>query len=185
MANERKSRQFNTYGNVAYQPEFDQSAAPSRRSVQRPRREEEGVRRPRVQPRTRTVARPDVEVRQQTAVAPFAIVGFVAVALCALLLVMTSAQIAMVNDETVALRSTLSDLQDEEKVLLAQYELAFDLAAIEEMFTADGSMVKAGSGQTVYLDLSEGDNVVYYEAAESGLSGFVRQVEQFLAELVS
>lgn len=183
MATERRTSGYRTYGSVAYQPEFEQNTV--RRSAQRPRREEEQVRRPRVQPRTRTVTRPDVEVRQQSAVAPFAIVGFIAIALCALLLVMTSAQIAMTNDEIVTLRSTLSDLQDEEKTLLAEYELAFDLAAIEEQFTADGSMVKGGSGQTVYLDLSEGDSVVYYEASEQGLSGLVRQIEQFLSGLLS
>ena len=185
MATERRTTRYRTYGSVAYQPEFEQSAAPARRSAQRPRREEEQVRRPRVQPRTQTVARPSVEVRQQSAVAPFAIVGFIAVALCALMLVMTSAQLAMVNDETVELRATLAELQDEEKTLLAQYELAFDMAAIEDLFTSDGSMVRASSGQTVYLDLSQGDNVVYYEAAQSGLSGLVRQVEQFLADLLS
>ena len=183
MAADRRTSQYRTYGSVAYQPEFEQSAP--RRNAQRPRHEEERVRRPRVQPRTQTVTRPNVEVRQQSAVAPFAIVGFIAIALCALFLVMTSAQIAMVNDQTVELRSTLSDLQDEEKVLMAQYELAFDLAAIEKQLTADGTMVRAGSGQTVYLDLSEGDNVVYYEAAEDGLSGFVRRVEQFLSNLLS
>ena len=184
MAAERRTtNRYRTYGSVAYQPEFEQNAV--RRSAQRPRREEERVRRPRVQPRTQTVTRPSVEVRQQSAVAPFAIVGFIAVALCALLLVMTSAQVAMVNDQTVDLRSQLSDLKDEEKVLLAQYELAFDLAAIEKQLTADGSMVKAGSGQTVYLDLSEEDNVVYYEAAEDGLSGLVRRAEQWLSDLLS
>lgn len=182
MANERRVK-YNTYGSVAYQPEY--AAAPARRSTQRPRREEEQVRRPRVQPRTRTVARPDVEVRQQTAVSPFAIVGFVAVALCALLLVMTSARLAVANDEIVDLRSTLSELQDEERMLLAEYELAYDLAAIEAQFTADGSMVKAGANQTVYLDLSEDDNVVYYENAEEGLSGFIRRAEQFLSDLLS
>ena len=181
MATERRTRRYETYGSVAYQPEYERgSAAPARRA-----REPERVRRPRVQPRTQTVARPSVEVRPQGAVAPFAIVGFLAVAVCALLLVMTSAQLAMVNDEMVTLKSTLADLQDEEKVLQAKYELAYDLAAIEAELTADGSMVKASSGSTVYLDLSGGDNVVYYEGAEQGLSGLVRQAEQFLTGLLS
>lgn len=181
MATERRTRRYETYGSSAYQPEYERgTAAPARRA---PRTEP--VRRPRVQPRTRTVARPQLEVRPQSAVAPFAIVGFAAVLLCALLLVMTSARLAMVNDETVTLRSTLSDLQAEEKVLTAQYELAYDLAAIEEMFTSNGSMVKAGVGNTVYLDLSNGDNVVYYDSAEQGLSGLVRQVEQLLSGLLS
>lgn len=183
MANERRATQYRTYGSAAYQPEYEGNTV--RRSGQRTRRHEEPVRRPKVQPRTQPVSRPSVEVRQQGAVSPFAIVGFLAVALCALLLVMTSARLAMVKDETVELRSQLAALQQEEKILMAQYELAFDLNEIEDMFTADGSMVKAGSGQTAYLDLSEGDNVVYYEAAEGGLSGFVRQVEKLIADLLS
>lgn len=181
MATERRTRRYETFGSAAYQPEYERgSAAPARRAPQA-----EPVRRPRVQPRTRTVARPQVEVRPQGAVAPFAIAGFMAVLLCALLLVMSSAQLAMVNDETVTLRSTLSELQAEEKVLTAQYELAYDLTAIEEMLTADGSMVKAAAGHTVYLDLSGGDNVVYYESAQQGLSGLIRRVEQLLTGLLS
>ncbi len=181
MANERRTRRYDTYGSLAYQPEYQRgTAAPARRAhepVRQPR--------PRVQPRTKTAARPQVEVRAQGAVAPFAIIGFMAVALCALLLVMTSARLAMTNDEIVDLNSALSELQSEEKILQAKYELAFDLNAIEAQMISDGSMVKATSGQTVYLDMSEGDNVVYYEAAEQGISGLIRQVEQFLSNLLS
>lgn len=124
-------------------------------------------------------------VRPQSAVSPFAIIGFAAVALIALLVVMTSAQLAMVNDETVDLKATLSDLQDEEKILRAQYELAYDLSAIEDQLVAEGSMVKAGSANTVYLDLSGGDSVTYYAASERGLSGLLRQAEQILSDLLS
>ena len=181
MANERRTRKYDTYGSLAYQPEYQRgTAAPARRAqepVHQPR--------PRVQPRTQTAARPQVEVRKQSAVAPFAIIGFVAVALCALMLVMTSAQLAMANDEIVDLNSSLSELKSEEKVLQAKYELAFDLSAIENQMISSGTMVKASSGQTTYLDLSEGDNVVYYAAAERSFAGMIRQVEQFLAGLLS
>lgn len=180
MANERRARKYDTYGSLAYQPEYQRgTAAPARRQepVHQPR--------PRVQPRTQTAVRPQVEVRKQSAVAPFAIIGFVAVALCALLLVMTSAQLAMANDEIVDLNATLSELQSEEKVLQAKYELAFDLNEIESQMISSGSMVKASAGQTTYLDLSAGDNVVYYAAAEQGLSGLIRQIEQFLAGLLA
>ncbi len=184
MAEERRTRRYRTYGSAAYQPEYERQTAPVRRAPQRGR-PEEPVRRPRVQPRTRTITRPDVKVRPQGAVAPFAIVGFLAVALCALLLVMTSAQLAMANDETVELRTTLASLQAEEKTLRTQAELAYDLSEIERQLTADGSMVKAGAGQIVYLDLSQGDNVVYYDAAEQGLSGLIRRAEQFLSGILS
>ena len=190
MATERRTRRYETYGSSAYQPDYQYgSAAPARRSreAERTRRsaQPQRVSRPKVQPRTRVAARPSVEVRQQSAVSPFAILGFAAVALIALLVVMTSARLAMVNDETVDLKSTLSQLQSEEKILQAQYELAYDLSAIESQLTADGSMVKAGAANTVYLDLSEGDSVTYFEASERGLSGLLRQAEQFLSGLLS
>ena len=172
-----RTRRYSTYGNVAYQPEPELD----RQALGRPRREPERTARPRVQPRTRTVSRPQVEVRRQSAVSLFTILGFAAVAVCALLLVMTSAQLAMVNDEAVELRATLSDLQDEEKTLQAQYELAFDLTQIQQQLTADGSMVKASPSQTIYLDLSEADSVVYYDAAQGGLSGLLRQAQEFLS----
>lgn len=179
MAQRRDTRTYSTYGNVAYQPEERQSA------VRAPREEPRRRPRPAVQPRRRPVTRPDAAVRAPGAVAPFAVVGFLAVALCALFLVMTTAELAMVGDETVDLRSTLSDLQDEERTLRAQYELTFDLAAIEEQFTADGSMVRASSGQMVYLDLSDGDSVTYYDSADTGLSALLRRAEQFLDGLLS
>lgn len=177
MANQRRARQYATYGNVAYKAD---SAAQTRE-----RKRAEQPHRPRVQPRERVVSRPKVQVRVQSAVAPFAIVGFVAVIACALLLVMGSAQLATVNAETVELRSTLSQLQDEKKTLMAQYEKTFDLTALEQQLTADGSMVEAGAGQTVYLDLSQGDSVVYYEEARQGVSGLVRQIEEFLSGILS
>ena len=151
----------------------------------RERKRVEQPRRPRVQPRERVASRPQVQVRAQSAVAPFAIVGFVAAIACALLLVMGSAQLATVNAETVELRSTLSQLQDEKKTLMAQYEKTFDLTALEQQLTADGSMVEAGAGQTVYLDLSQGDSVVYYEEARQGVSGLIRQIEEFLSGILS
>ena len=77
MATERR-RRYSTYGSVAYQPQYDGSAArqPARRETPQPQR------RPRVQPRERVAARPSVEVREQGAVSLFAIVGFMAVAVC-------------------------------------------------------------------------------------------------------
>ena len=181
MANERRTRRYDTYGSLAYQPEYQRgTAAPARRATE-PERE----RRPRVQPRTQTAARPQVEVRTQSAVALFAIIGFVAVALCALLLVMTSAQLAMANNEIVNLNDSISELQREEKILMAEYELAYDLNAIEQELISSGQMVKASSGETVFLDMSEGDTVVYYAAAQEGVSGLVRQVEQFISDLMS
>lgn len=184
MATERRNtRRYRTYGNVAYQPEIEREELRRSARQESAQREAERRRRPRIQPREQVAVRPSIQVRPQQAVAPFAVVGFAAVLVCAFLLVLTSAQLAVVNNDIVNLRSTLSDLQDEERLLQTQYEMTFDLEAIEAQFLADGTMVRAGSSQTVYLNLVEDDSVVYYEAAQ-GLSALLQRAEGFLAGML-
>lgn len=190
MATRRRSdtRRYRTNGSVAYQPEFEQEPLqkPSRReqvrgnTVRRP----EPARRPQPRPRRRPAVRPNIEVRPQSAVAPFTVVGLFVVLACTLLLVVSSARLAVANNDIVELRGQLADLQDEGRTLQAKYELVFDLEAIEKQFVSDGTMVRPGAGQTVYLDLSGGDNVVYYDGAGEGLSGLIQRAEQFFAGLL-
>lgn len=190
MATQRRSdtRRYRTNGNVAYQPEFEQEPVqkPSRReqirgnTVRRP----EPARRPQPRPRRRPAVRPNIEVRPQSAVAPFTVVGLFVVLACTLLLVVSSARLAVANNDIVELRGQLADLQDEGRTLQAKYELVFDLEAIEKQFVSDGTMIRPGAGQTVYLDLSGGDNVVYYDGAGEGLSGLIQRAEQFFAGLL-
>ena len=191
MATERRNdtRRYRTNGSAAYQPEFEQEPvrSPSRRdqvrgnTVRRP----EPRRRPQVRPRRRPAVRPSIEVRPQGAVAPFTIVGLFVVLACAWLLVVSSAQLAVANNDIVELRSQLSDLQDENRNLQAKYELVFDLETIEKQFLSNGTMIRPGAGQTVYLDLSGGDSVVYYEGAGDGLSGLIQKAERFFQDLLS
>ncbi len=185
----KNDRRYRTYGSVAYQPEVEQEPVqtPSRRerihgnTARRP----EPARRPRITPRKRPAARPEVQVRTQSAVAPFAVVGIFSVLVCTLLLVMSMAQLAVANREIVDLRENLADLQDEGQTLQAKYELVFDLEAIEKMFLSNGTMVRAGAGQTVYLDLSAPDSVIYYDGAGEGLSAMLQRAEQYFAGLLS
>ena len=95
------------------------------------------------------------------------------------------ARLAVANNSIVELRGDLAQLQDENRVLQARYELLFDVEEIERQFLSDGSMVRSSPGQTVYLDLSGGDSVVYYEGAGSGLSALLQRAEQFFAGLLS
>ena len=87
-------------------------------------------------------------------------------------------------DPSHEFKQMLADLQDENRTLQAKYELVYDLEAIEKQFLSDGTMVRPGAGQTVYLDLSGGDSVVYYEGAGEGLSGLLQRAEQFFAGLL-
>ncbi len=176
----RRSTRYEVYGNVAYDPVWEGGAvaipAPERQEVLQPR--------PQVSPRERTLARPRVQVREAGAVSPFAVIGFLAVGALVVMLLISAVNLAILNDETVQLRSELSSLQNEETKLLTQYELAYDWAALEAQLTADGTMAKPDSSQMVVLDLSEPDSVVVYEQTDN-VSGLLGEAERFLEDLVS
>lgn len=180
-ASQRRRTAYATSGSVAYQPEFDGNAvrSPRRRQTEAP------VRRPQVQPRERVQARPKVEVREQGAVSLFAVIGFLAVGLCAALMLVTCAQLAVVTDQTVSLKSQYTALKKEESSLLAQYELAYDLSSIEQQLTSDGTMVQPRSNQIFYIDLSEEDSVVRYDQPESGINSLWSDARNFISGLVS
>ena len=175
----RRTTRYEVYGNVAYDPVWEGGSiaapAPERQEVLRPR--------PNVRPKERTLARPRVQVREAGKVSPFAVVGFLAIGVLAILFLMSSVRLTVLNDESVQLRNQLADLQEEGTKLLAQYELAYDLQAIEDQLTADGTMVRPSSSQMVVLDLSEPDNVVVYDQA--GEASPLDRVEGLLHKLVS
>lgn len=162
----RNTTVYNTYGSVAYAPAYDGSA------VRAPRREEELQRAPAPYPKRRQQVkkqeRARVQVRPAGVVAPFAVVGFLAVAIFAVMLVTSYAQLTVANDELQGLRSELSRLKGDNVTLTAKYEKLFDLASIQE--AVGDTMVKPTSEQVVYIDLSEPDTVTVYKG-ENGLSG--------------
>ena len=160
MANRRRSTtRYESYGSVAYSPVYEGN------TVRVPKREEEYQ--PVPQPRRReqvnrrALERTQVEVRQAGAVAPFAVIGFLAVAIFATLLLVSHAQSAVLNAEIVELRGQLTTLEAEHAKLSAQYEQVFDMEKIQA--AVGDTMVRPVGGQAVYLDLSEPDTVVVYD----------------------
>ncbi len=181
MAAKRRTKQysngdFSSYGNVAYQPEYEHNAVrdPVKRSKDRPK----------VVPQKHTSKRSAVKVRQQGAVSLFAVVGFLAVIICMFFLLSTAIQLAVVADETFDLQDQLSVLKEDEKKLLAEYELAYDLSEIEQQMTASGAMVRASSSNTIYMDMTEMDSIIYYEEATDGIPGLVDRLEQIVRNLL-
>ena len=163
-ASARKKRRYaqthDVYGNLAYAPRPER--VPQRDGSELPRL------RPKKRPKERALVRPKVRVREAGQVSLFAVAGFLAVGVFAVLLTLGSVQLTMVSNEMVSLREELSALQTEEAKLMAEYELAYDLGAMEERVTADGSMVKPQAGQIYTRDLSEEDSVVHYGQEETG-----------------
>lgn len=97
------------------------------------------------------------------AAAPKMVVAILVVAVVIMMMLMSHAQLVMVNDEAVNLRSELSQLQDEGTKLKVQYELTYDLQEIETQMLASGQMIKIQDWQTYVLELSEPDNVEYFQ----------------------
>lgn len=177
----RRRRRYSTYGSVAYQPAYEDNTA----HKQEHKKTQQPHQRPRVQPRERTVVRPRLEVRQQDAFAPFAVVGFAAVLLSVFMLLSAGIQLVTVSHETYMLQSELEQLKTDESKLQAQYEMAYDLTAIEREMTSTGVMVKASQANTIYLDMSEEDSVIYYAQGSGGLAGMVDRLEQMFRDLLS
>lgn len=91
-------------------------------------------------------------------------VGVILVVTAVVVMILASyAQLVMVNDQLVDLRSDLRQLEKEETKLMAQYELSYDLQEIEKQMLATGQMNKIQSWQTYTLELSEPDSVEYYQ----------------------
>ena len=175
----RRTTGYSTYGSVAYAPTYDGNAA------RVPRREEELHRAPAPQPKkpVRRHERAQVEVRQAGAVAPFAVVGFLAVAVFAALLVTSYAQLTVANDELVSLRRQLTSLEAENTVLSAQYERVFDLATIQA--AVGDTMVRPTSEQVVYIDLSAPDTVTVFQGeGASGLKSILQGVGDILDGII-
>ena len=180
-----RKRRYNTpratYDSVAYDLSYTDTAA-------RPLRGGEQTRtRPLVRPRERAAVRPKARVREAGAVSPFAVIGFLAVGVFAVLVLLSSIQLTALSDDIAGLKSSLSELEEQENYLRTQYELAFDLASIETAVTADGSMVKPQAGQILYLDLSEPDSVVLFgqeETPAEGISGALRGIQNILGNVV-
>ena len=146
--------------------------------TRRPRRAEVS-RRPRG-PQTARIAdrrQAEPEPQQRHRIAPTILIGVLAVAAVVILTLFSYAQLVMVNDQVVGLRSQLNQLQSDQTKLQAEYELAYDLQEIETEMIGSGQMNKIQSWQTYTLELSEPDAVVYFQEStwKGDLKDMVKQ----------
>jgi len=179
MANARRAKKYDPSINYAY----DGSAARvlEREALASPQPQEE--RRYREERKTRT--RPKIRIREAGFVSPFAVFGFAGVAVLAVLILMSYVQLSTISNDVVTLNSEMTRLRSEEAILRARYELAYDLSAIEDSFTTDGSMCRPQSGQVIYVDLAEPDSVVVYENGQQTSGSFIDAVKDLVDSILS
>ena len=111
-------------------------------------------------------------------------VGFIAVAVFAALLITSFAQFTALNGEVVSLQNQLTTLQTENATLSAQYEKVFDMETIQA--AVGESMVRPTSDQVEYIDLSEPDTVVVNgeQEASGGIVGALKAAGTVLGEMI-
>jgi len=171
---------YGTYGSVAYAPVYDGSA------VRAPRPGEAARRRQAVRERRqeRALTRAQVQVRQAGQVAIFAVVGFLAAAVFAALLLLSQVRLTVANGETAQLRADLEALQAEHATLTAEYEKLFDMETIEA--AVGDRMVRPNGDQVVYIDLSAPDTVEVYgqEAFYTGPLGALQSIGEVVSGIL-
>ena len=108
---------------------------------------------------------------------------FLAVGIFAALVLWSYSQYIVTSDQLVTMRSELSDLQEENVRLSAQYEKVFDMERIQA--AVGDTMVRPTNDQIVYLDLSEPDSVVLYgqEETSQGPQGLLDGLKELFGDL--
>ncbi len=159
-----------SFGNAAYDLS-NTVVVPQRKERQAPQPAPE----PRRQSGRRAAAQP--QVRPQQGISLFAVTGFAAVALMAVLVLTSYVQLNSVYAATSTMEDYLSDLVDEEASLRSEYNDLFDTATLQEV-AEEAGLVEPSYSQKVYLELAEPDNAVIYEQTEE--PGLVEQVVEDL-----
>lgn len=151
--------------------------------TRRPRRET-GSGRLRRPARAAAPRQADPEPQSRRQIAPTILVGILAVAAVVILTLFSYAQLVMVNDQVVGLRSELAQLQSDQTKLQAEYELSFDLQEIETEMINSGQMNKIQSWQSYTLELSEPDAVEYFQEStwRGDLADILKQAVEAVRE---
>lgn len=166
--------QYHTNGAAAYDVyAWNQSTAPQRRPE------------PQHLPEERPLPQKRQRVKARTALAPFTVVGMLAVACLLVLVVFGYVQLFEATSEVSKLENQLSALQSQQTQLQSRYEARIDLDAIETA-AGDLGLTKPSQERIVYLDLSGADRAeIYQEEKTSVFSEIVSAMEQSVSGLIA
>lgn len=177
MAERQRTTAYRVNGSAAYAPAYTGSV------VRAPRRQDDTYSVPKRSPRRQAVTRPQVAVREAGHVAPFAVVGFLAVGVFAVLLLLSTLQLHIASDNVVSLRNQLADLHTEQATLSARYEQEFDLQRLQA--AVGGTMIRPTADQITYIDMSRPDSVVLFnDSAVPGTAGAAKGAGNIFSSVV-
>ena len=143
-------REFSTNGSLARDLDWAVRERELEHAGEVPRHE-------RTQAAPKVYHKEQVLVRERQAIPVLSVLGVTAVAVAAVMLLLSYVQLTTLAADTVA----LTVLQAENVSLTAQHEQMFDMATVKEVAAAAG-MAKPTSSQITYLDLDSEDSAVVY-----------------------
>ena len=129
---------------------------------------------------------PQIErrVKVKAAVAPFAVVGMVAVVCMLILVVFGYVQLYEATEQVSTMQSRLESLHEEQRVLQSLYEGGIDLNEIE-LRAAELGLAQPTASQTVYVNLSGADHAEIYAQKDTNLFvRIIRAIESSASGLV-
>ena len=142
-------REFSTNGSLARDLDWAVRERELEHAGEVPRHE-------RTQAAPKVYHKEQVLVRERQAIPVLSVLGVTAVAVAAVMLLLSYVQLTTLAADTVALKSELTVLQAENVSLTAQHEQMFDMATVKEVAAA------AGMSKPTYLDLDSEDSAVVY-----------------------
>lgn len=141
------------------------------------------VRQPRRLPEERPAAQP--RIKAKTAVAPFTLIGSVAVVCMLILVIFGYVQLFEASSSVGKLQNRLTSLQQEQVTLRGKYEGRIDLRQIESRASEMGLALPKPE-QTVYLNLSGSDCAeIFREEKTNVFADIVAAFEQSVTDLVA
>ena len=123
------------------------------------------------------------KVRTAQRVSPVLVLGFSAVAVMLVMLVMSYVELTTISGSVVQMQEELETLQTQQVALITQHERAFDLSSVKEAATNAG-MSQPSDSQIYYIDLSEPDSAKVYSQEESGIGKLLSMLGQGISAVV-
>lgn len=151
-----------TYGDLAYDIDYVRKTSSAEQQEVAPRPERRAP-----APARKEATRQKAARAPQRVITPAGTVLLLFTAVFAVLWLLESIQLYQFSSDVDTLRTSVSELKDENVYLQTQHGLAFDLTTVKAVAESSG-MAKPSASQTYYIDLSEADNAVVY-TPEPGL----------------
>lgn len=123
-------------------------------------------------------ARAKAAVRPAQKVSPAAVLGFTAVSVLTVLLLLCYVEMNAISTRIVTMKSEIEQLEIEQVSLMAQYEQAFDMATVKEA-AEEAGMTQPSDSQIYYVSLPGEDQAVAVNQQEEGV---ISQILAFLGQ---